>query len=151
MRPAGCVTRPVARNPRTHGQIARRARWKGANEQKRVWREQRSLGQRCVSCPLLFHAFAQLKLYVTTFWTVSKHVPPRGTSDTRTNYTIGLGHALIQHHHTGVLPSLPDSLPALPLSDSLAPRPDEHAWVRGAIPLRINSLIRGHSRRWSHC
>jgi phenylalanine ammonia-lyase len=75
-----------------------------------------------------------------------------GSADTRTNHTIGLGHALIQHHHTGVLPSpasLQDSLPALPLSDPLASMTMPEAWVRGAILVRINSLIRGHSAvRW---
>jgi hypothetical protein len=78
--------------------------------------------------------------------------PPQATADTRTNHTIGLGHALILHHHTGVLPSsasLQDSLPALPLSDPLAAMSMPEAWVRGAILVRINSLIRGHSAvRW---
>jgi phenylalanine ammonia-lyase len=101
----------------------------------------------------LFHAFAQLKLHIITFLTVLKLVvPPRATADTRTNHTIGLGHALIQHHHTGVLPSsasLQDSLPALPLSDPLAAMSMPEAWVCGAILVRINSLIRGHSAvRW---
>lgn len=76
----------------------------------------------------------------------------RATADTRTNHTIGLGHALIQHHHTGVLPSvesLQGPLPALPLSDPLAATSMPEAWVRGAILVRLNSLIRGHSAvRW---
>ena len=83
------------------------------------------------------------------------HILDRATrvaADTRTNHTIGLGHALIQHHHTGVLPSpasLQGSLPALPLSDPLAATSMPEAWVRGAILVRINSLIRGHSAvRW---
>ncbi|KAI0000889.1 phenylalanine ammonia-lyase [Russula vinacea] len=75
-----------------------------------------------------------------------------GSADTRTNHTIGLGHALIQHHHTGVLPSLTSlrgPLPALPLSDPLAMTSMPEAWVRGAILVRLNSLIRGHSAvRW---
>jgi hypothetical protein len=76
----------------------------------------------------------------------------RGTAaDTRTNNTIGLGLALVQHHHTGVLPSETSRrgiLPALPLSDPLAAMMPE-SWVRGAIVVRTNSLIRGHSAvRW---
>ena len=72
-------------------------------------------------------------------------------ADTRTNNTIGLGFALVQHHHTGVLPSEASrrgNLPALPLSDPLAAMMPE-SWVRGAIVVRTNSLIRGHSAvRW---
>ncbi|KAI0302376.1 phenylalanine ammonia-lyase [Multifurca ochricompacta] len=75
-----------------------------------------------------------------------------GSADTRTNDTIGLGHALLQHHHTGVLPSMVSfrgPLPALPLSDPLATTSMPEAWVRGAILVRINSLVRGHSAvRW---
>jgi len=75
-----------------------------------------------------------------------------GSADTRTNDTIGLGHALLQHHHTGVLPSVASfqgPLSALPLSDPLASTSMPEAWVRGAILVRINSLIRGHSAvRW---
>ncbi|KAH9976197.1 phenylalanine ammonia-lyase [Lactifluus volemus] len=75
-----------------------------------------------------------------------------GSADTRTNETTGLGFALMQHHHTGVLPSVASSrgpLSALPLSDPLAATSMPEAWVRGAILVRINSLIRGHSAvRW---
>lgn len=75
-----------------------------------------------------------------------------GSADTRTNNTIGLGLALLQHHHTGVLPSEASRrgvLPALPLSDPLAAMSMPEAWVRGAILVRTNSLIRGHSAvRW---
>lgn len=74
-----------------------------------------------------------------------------GSADTRTNNTIGLGFALVQHHHTGVLPSETSrrgALPALPLSDPFAAMMPE-SWVRGAIVVRTNSLIRGHSAvRW---
>ena len=76
----------------------------------------------------------------------------RTAADTRTNDTIGLGHALLQHHHTGVLPSVASfqgPLSALPLSDPLASTSMPEAWVRGAILVRTNSLIRGHSAvRW---
>ncbi|KAI9508541.1 phenylalanine ammonia-lyase [Russula earlei] len=75
-----------------------------------------------------------------------------GSADTRTNDAIGLGLALLQHHNTGVLPSVSSfwgPLPALPLSDPLATTTMPEAWVRGAILVRINSLIRGHSAvRW---
>lgn len=60
-----------------------------------------------------------------------------------------LGHALLQLLHAGVLPSstkVPDALPLLdPLHSSSMPE----SWVRGAILVRMNSLIRGHSGiRW---
>ena len=45
--------------------------------------------------------------------------------------------------------SLQGPLPALPLSDPLAVSSMPEAWVRGAILVRLNSLIRGHSAvRW---
>lgn len=76
----------------------------------------------------------------------------RTAADTRRNDAIGLGLALLQHHHSGVLPSVASfrgPLPALPLSDPLAATSMPEAWVRGAILVRINSLIRGHSAvRW---
>lgn len=61
-----------------------------------------------------------------------------------------LGHALLQHQHTGVLPSAMDVAPgALPLLDPLASTSMPESWVRGAILIRMNSLIRGHSGvRW---
>ncbi|KAH9922067.1 phenylalanine ammonia-lyase [Fomitopsis serialis] len=73
-----------------------------------------------------------------------------GSADTRTNDPIMLGHALLQHQHTGVLPSQMDSpTSALPLLDPLASTSMPEAWVRGAILIRMNSLIRGHSGvRW---
>ncbi|OSX61632.1 hypothetical protein POSPLADRAFT_1057403 [Postia placenta MAD-698-R-SB12] len=73
-----------------------------------------------------------------------------GSADTRTNDPIMLGHALLQHQHTGVLPSAMDVAPgALPLLDPLASTSMPESWVRGAILIRMNSLIRGHSGvRW---
>lgn len=72
------------------------------------------------------------------------------TADTRTNDPITLGHALLQHQHVGVLPSQVDSpLAALPLLDPLTSTSMPESWVRGAILIRMNSLIRGHSGvRW---
>ncbi|CAL1711337.1 unnamed protein product [Somion occarium] len=73
-----------------------------------------------------------------------------GSADTRTNDPITLGHALLQHQQTGILPSdTASASAALPLSDPLATSSMPESWVRGAILVRINSLIRGHSGvRW---
>ncbi|KAH8087842.1 phenylalanine ammonia-lyase [Cristinia sonorae] len=73
-----------------------------------------------------------------------------GSADTRTNDPLALGHALLQHQHSGVLPSNPTvAPPILPLTDPLASTSMPEAWVRGAILIRMNSLIRGHSGvRW---
>ncbi|QRV98182.1 phenylalanine ammonia-lyase [Ceratobasidium sp. AG-Ba] len=79
-----------------------------------------------------------------------------GSADTRTNQHLALGKALLQHQHSGVLPSFThpghvaseDTKP-LPLSDPLNTLSMPEAWVRAAILIRINSLIRGHSGvRW---
>ena len=71
-------------------------------------------------------------------------------ADTRTNDPLTLGLALFQHQHTGVLPSDTDNAPtALPLLDPLTSTSMPESWVRGAILIRMNSLIRGHSGvRW---
>ncbi|KDQ55092.1 hypothetical protein JAAARDRAFT_134454 [Jaapia argillacea MUCL 33604] len=72
-----------------------------------------------------------------------------GSADTRTADTLALGNALLQHQHSGVLPSSGDASSVLPLLDPLASTSMPEAWVRGAILIRINSLIRGHSGvRW---
>ena len=69
-----------------------------------------------------------------------------GSADTRTDQPILLGYALLQHQHVGVLPSLMDKpLDVLPLQDPLNSTSMPEAWVRGAILIRMNSLIRGHS------
>ncbi|KAJ7733549.1 L-Aspartase-like protein [Mycena maculata] len=72
-----------------------------------------------------------------------------GSADTRTDQPLVLGNALLQLLHAGVLPSstaVPDALPLLdPLHSSSMPE----SWVRGAILVRMNSLLRGHSGiRW---
>lgn len=74
-----------------------------------------------------------------------------GSADTRTDQYHTLGSALLQHHHSGVL-SIPGKatgkLP-LPHGDPLATTSMPPAWVRGAIAVRTNSVIRGHSAvRW---
>ncbi|EMD35483.1 hypothetical protein CERSUDRAFT_116229 [Gelatoporia subvermispora B] len=73
-----------------------------------------------------------------------------GSADTRTGDPLQLGHALLQHLQCGVLPSDVNTiLPVLPLLDPLASTSMPEAWVRGAILIRVNSLIRGHSGvRW---
>lgn len=71
-----------------------------------------------------------------------------GSADTRTDQPILLGNALLQHQHAGVLPSSQEPLAVLPLNDPLNSAMPE-SWVRGAILIRMNSLIRGHSGvRW---
>jgi phenylalanine ammonia-lyase len=68
-----------------------------------------------------------------------------------------LGKALLQHQHAGVLPSFThpnatqneDETTPLPLSDPLNALSMPESWVRAAMVIRINSLIRGHSGvRW---
>ncbi|KAF8967957.1 L-Aspartase-like protein [Flammula alnicola] len=72
-----------------------------------------------------------------------------GSADTRTDQPILLGNALLQHQHSGVLPSSTKPLDVLPLLDPLSSTSMPEAWVRGAILIRMNSLIRGHSGvRW---
>lgn len=72
-----------------------------------------------------------------------------GSADTRTDQPILLGNALLQHQHSGVLPSSTKPLDVLPLQDPLNSTSMPEAWVRGAILVRMNSLIRGHSGvRW---
>ncbi|KAF8176545.1 L-Aspartase-like protein [Pholiota molesta] len=68
-----------------------------------------------------------------------------GSADTRTDQPILLGNALLQHQQSGVLPSTTKPLEVLPLQDPLATTSMAEAWVRGAILIRMNSLIRGHS------
>ena len=71
-------------------------------------------------------------------------------ADTRTDDPLTLGQALLQHQQSGVLPSKADSAPVvLPLLDPLSSTSMPESWVRGAILIRMNSLIRGHSGvRW---
>ena len=68
-----------------------------------------------------------------------------GSADTRTDQPLILGHALLEHQQSGVLPSSTKPLEVLPLQDPLATTSMPEAWVRGAILIRMNSLIRGHS------
>lgn len=73
-----------------------------------------------------------------------------GSADTRTNRPLVLGHSLLQMQHIGVLPSsMTKPLDALPLLDPMGSTSMPESWVRGAILIRMNSLIRGHSGvRW---
>ncbi|KAJ7496957.1 L-Aspartase-like protein [Mycena latifolia] len=72
------------------------------------------------------------------------------SGDTRTDQPLVLGNALFQLLHAGVLPSDPTKpLDALPLLDPLHSSSMPESWVRGAILVRMNSLLRGHSGvRW---
>ncbi|KAJ3726952.1 L-Aspartase-like protein [Lentinula raphanica] len=71
-----------------------------------------------------------------------------GSADTRTDSPLALGHALLQMQHAGVLPSSTKNLEVLPLLDPMGSVMPE-AWVRAAMLVRMNSLIRGHSGvRW---
>ncbi|KAK0212526.1 L-Aspartase-like protein [Desarmillaria ectypa] len=72
-----------------------------------------------------------------------------GSADTRTDCPLVLGHSLLQMQHSGVLPSSTKPLDALPLLDPMGSTTMPESWVRGAILIRMNSLIRGHSGvRW---
>ncbi|KAF8633373.1 hypothetical protein AX17_004544 [Amanita inopinata Kibby_2008] len=72
-----------------------------------------------------------------------------GSADTRTDKPLLLGNALLQHQVSGVLPSSAQPLDVLPLLDPLASTSMPESWVKGAILIRMNSLIRGHSGvRW---
>ncbi|KAG6829971.1 hypothetical protein H0H92_002776 [Tricholoma furcatifolium] len=69
-----------------------------------------------------------------------------GSADTRTNEPLLLGNALLQLLQSGVLPSsCSKPLDVLPLLDPIASTSMPESWVRGAILIRMNSLIRGHS------
>ena len=65
------------------------------------------------------------------------------TADTRTDYPLRLGSSLLQHQHFGVIPT--EEGDSLPLLDPLNVTAMPESWVRGAILIRMNSLIRGHS------
>ena len=80
-----------------------------------------------------------------------------GSADSRTANTRALQLALLQMQQCGVLPvpstfptGQPSSAPyALPLTDTDASLVMPEAWVRGAIVVRLSSLMRGHSGvRW---
>ncbi|KAF9049807.1 L-Aspartase-like protein [Panaeolus papilionaceus] len=72
-----------------------------------------------------------------------------GSADTRTDKPLMLGHALLQHQHAGVLPTTSELPAILPLQDPNNATTMPESWVRAAILVRMNSLIRGHSGvRW---
>lgn len=72
-----------------------------------------------------------------------------GSADTRTNDHLILGKSLLQHQHSGILPSSNAVLQVLPLSDPMSNSSMPESWVRAAMLIRMNSLIRGHSGvRW---
>ncbi|KAG2369234.1 L-Aspartase-like protein [Suillus spraguei] len=89
-----------------------------------------------------------------------------GSADTRTDDPVALGAALLQHQHAGVIlptyaPSASTAIPTLssfdsnafpspaPLSDPFTSTTMPPPWTRGALLVRANSLMRGHSGvRW---
>ncbi|KAF9529392.1 L-Aspartase-like protein [Crepidotus variabilis] len=72
-----------------------------------------------------------------------------GSADTRTDKPIKLGDALVQHQHIGILPTSDTPSSVLPLQDPAHSTTMPESWVRGAMLIRMNSLIRGHSGvRW---
>jgi phenylalanine ammonia-lyase len=66
-------------------------------------------------------------------------------ADTRSDDPLRLGSALLQHQHTGVISTTGSESGVLPLMDPLASTSMPESWVRGAMVIRMNSLIRGHS------
>lgn len=85
-------------------------------------------------------------------------------ADTRTDKPLKLGDALLQHQHIGILPTTENVSEILPLQDPAHSTTMPEAWVRytaisnahichhthtpylrAAILIRMNSLIRGHS------
>ncbi|PWN48091.1 putative phenylalanine ammonia-lyase [Violaceomyces palustris] len=80
-----------------------------------------------------------------------------GSADSRTANTRALQLALLQMQQCGVLP-VPDDFPvtgsttfaaSLPIMDPNSTLVMPEAWVRGAIVVRLSSLMRGHSGvRW---
>lgn len=76
-----------------------------------------------------------------------------GSADTRTDAYSHLGLALLQHQHAGVLPTdlwksaeekMKETVP-LPLSTPISTLSMPIPWVRAALLVRLNSLVRGHS------
>ncbi|KAF7346985.1 Phenylalanine ammonia-lyase [Mycena venus] len=68
-----------------------------------------------------------------------------GSADSRTDKPIHLGLALLQHQVSGILPSAQEPQDILPLLDPGSSTTMPEAWVRGAMLIRMSSLIRGHS------
>lgn len=64
-------------------------------------------------------------------------------ADTRTNAHTVLGLALLQHQKSGVISTRTNGV--LPLGDPSSSTIMPEAWVRAAMLIRANSLIRGHS------
>ncbi|EKM50751.1 uncharacterized protein PHACADRAFT_213640 [Phanerochaete carnosa HHB-10118-sp] len=81
---------------------------------------------------------------------IRTHLKTVYTADTRSNNPLLLGQALLQHQQAGALLSQTEApLQVLPLGDPLAMTSMPEARVRGAIVIRMNSLICGHSGiRW---
>lgn len=74
-----------------------------------------------------------------------------GSADTRSKNPALLGRACLQMLNCGVITTTITGRPGmLPLSDPLSSTTMPESWIRGAILIRINSLLRGHSAvRWN--
>ncbi|PBK63144.1 phenylalanine ammonia-lyase [Armillaria solidipes] len=71
-----------------------------------------------------------------------------GSADTRSEDVIALGVSILQQIQCGIL-SIDGEGDSLPISHNSAATQMPESWVRGALMIRMNSMIRGHSGvRW---
>ncbi|KAK0469011.1 phenylalanine ammonia-lyase [Desarmillaria tabescens] len=71
-----------------------------------------------------------------------------GGSDTRSADVLALGVSILQQIQCGIL-SIDGESDSLPISHNCAATQMPESWVRGALTMRMNSMIRGHSGvRW---
>ncbi|KAK0194557.1 phenylalanine ammonia-lyase [Armillaria mellea] len=71
-----------------------------------------------------------------------------GSADTRSEDVLALGVSILQQIQCGIL-SIDGEGDNLPISHSSAATQMPESWVRGALMIRMNSMIRGHSGvRW---
>ncbi|KAG7442937.1 phenylalanine ammonia-lyase [Guyanagaster necrorhizus] len=71
-----------------------------------------------------------------------------GSADTRSDDVLSLGVSILQQIQCGIL-SIDGEGDSLPISHNAAATQMPESWVRGALMMRMNSMIRGHSGvRW---
>ncbi|KAK0205471.1 phenylalanine ammonia-lyase [Desarmillaria ectypa] len=79
---------------------------------------------------------------------VTTGVGGSGESDTRSDDVLVLGVSILQQIQCGIL-SIDGEGTSLPISHNSAATQMPESWVRGALMMRMNSMIRGHSGvRW---
>lgn len=79
---------------------------------------------------------------------VTTGVGGSGKSDTRSEDVLALGVSILQQIQCGIL-SIDGEGDNLPISHNSASTQMPESWVRGALMIRMNSMIRGHSGvRW---